>query len=121
MFQHHKHFGTKFRYSNFLCKNCTEVFAENKRFLNKFNIEVSSLLMSSSRVIVICQKYFGNHVISSKVHPFAPLLNMRRCTLCTWWFYRIFCALSDALPICYFQKPESHYKTVIDRLMWFNH
>ena len=38
--------------------------------------------MSSLRAIVIWQKYFGNHVISSQIHLFAPLLNMRRCTLC---------------------------------------
>ena len=38
--------------------------------------------MSSLRAIVICQKYFGNHVISSQIHLFAPLLNTRRCTLC---------------------------------------
>ena len=44
-------------------------------------IDASSLLMSALRAIVICQKYFGNHVISSKIHLFAPLLNMRRCTL----------------------------------------
>ena len=37
--------------------NCTEVFAETKSFLNKFNIDVSSLLMSPLRAIVICQKY----------------------------------------------------------------
>ena len=50
-------------------------------FLNKFNIDVSSLLMSSLRAIVICQQYCGNRVISSQIHFFAPLLNMRRCTL----------------------------------------
>ena len=50
-------------------------------FFNKFNIDISSLLMSSLCVIVICQKYFGNHVILSEIHLFAPLLNMRRCTL----------------------------------------
>ena len=80
MFRHHKHFGTKFRYSNFLCVNCTEVFAETKRLFNKFNINVASLLMSSLRAKVIYQKYFGNHMISSQIHLFAPLLNMRRCT-----------------------------------------
>ena len=74
-------FGTKFRYSNFLCQNSTEVFAENKSFLNKFDIDATSLLMSSFPEIVICQKYAGNHVISSEIHLFAPLLNMRRCTL----------------------------------------
>ena len=56
--------------------------AETKSFLNKFYIDVSSLLMSSIRAIVISQKYFGNRVISSQIHLFAPLLNMRRCTLC---------------------------------------
>ena len=34
------------------------MFAETKSFLNKFNIDVSSLLMSSLRAIVICQKIF---------------------------------------------------------------
>ena len=56
-----------------------------KVFFNKFNIDVSSLLMSSLRAIVICQKFCGNRVsfvISSQIHLFAPLLNMRRCTLC---------------------------------------
>ena len=57
------------------------MFAETKSVLNKFNIDVSSFLMSSLRAIAICQKYFGNHVISSQIHLFAPLLNMRRCTL----------------------------------------
>ena len=52
-----------------------------KLFFNKFNKDVSSLLMSSLRAIVIFQNYFGNHVISSKIHLFAPLLNMRRCSL----------------------------------------
>ena len=37
-------------------------------FLNKCNIEVSSLLMSSLRAIVICQNYSGNHVISSEIN-----------------------------------------------------
>ena len=37
MIRYHKHFGTKFRYSNFLCLNCTEVFAETKSFFNIFN------------------------------------------------------------------------------------
>ena len=40
--------------------------------------------MSSLRAIVICQIYFENHVISSQIHLFAPLLYMRRCTL---WYY----------------------------------
>ena len=50
---------------------------ETKSYFNKFNIDVSSLLMSSLCAIVNCQKYFGNH---SQIHLFAPLLNMR-CTL----------------------------------------
>ena len=58
-----------------------EVFAETKSFLNKFNEDVSSLLMSTLRAIVISQKYCGSRVISSQIHLFAPLLNMRRCTL----------------------------------------
>ena len=53
-----------------------------KVFFNKFNIDVLSLLMSSFLTIVICQKYFGNHVISSQIHLFAPFLDRRRCTLC---------------------------------------
>ena len=52
-----------------------------KVFFNKFDIDVLSLLMSSLCAIVICQKYFGNDEISSKIHLFAPLLNMRSCTL----------------------------------------
>ena len=79
MFRNLKQFGTKFRYSNFLCSNCTEVFTETKSFLNKIDIDVSSLLMSSLCAIAICQKYIGNHVISSQIYIFAPLLDMRRC------------------------------------------
>ena len=61
----------------------TEVFAETKSFfLNKFNIDVSSLLMSSLRAMVISQTCCGNRVISSQIHLFAPLLNTRRCALC---------------------------------------
>ena len=56
-------------------------------FFNKFNIDVSSLLMSSLRTIVISQKYFGYCVILSQIHLFAPLLNMRRCTLWKWEIY----------------------------------
>ena len=52
-----------------------------KFFFNKFTIDISSLLMSSLLATAICQKYFGNHVISSQIPLFAPLLNMRRCTL----------------------------------------
>ena len=52
-----------------------------KVVLNAFNIDVSSLLMSSLRAIVICQKYCGNRMISSQIHLSAPLLNIRRCTL----------------------------------------
>ena len=63
----------------------TEVFAENKSSLNKFNIDVSYVLMSSLRAIVICQKKIWNHVISSQIHLFAPLLNMRHCSLCVGW------------------------------------
>ena len=37
--------------------------------------------MSSLRAIVICQKYFGNQVISSQIYRFAPALYTRRCTL----------------------------------------
>ena len=59
----------------------------NYNFFNKFKIDVSSLfffsslLMSSLCAIVICQKYFGNHKTSSQIHLFAPLLDMRCCTL----------------------------------------
>ena len=48
------------------------MFAETKSFFNKSNVDVSSSLS---------QKYFGNHVISSQIHLFAPSLDMRRCTL----------------------------------------
>ena len=62
-------------------KTVSKCFAENKSFLNKLNIDVSSLLMTPLSAIVICQKYFENHVISSQIHLIAPLLNMMRCTL----------------------------------------
>ena len=60
------------------------MFAVTKSLLHKLNIDVLSLLMSSLRAIVICQTYVKNHVISSQIHRFAPLLNMRRCTVCVW-------------------------------------
>ena len=47
-------------------------------------IYVSSLLVSSLRAIVICQKYCANRMISSQIRLFAPLLNMRRCTRGIW-------------------------------------
>ena len=71
------------------------MFAETKSFLNKFNIEISSLLMFSLRAIVICQIYFENLVISSKIHLFAPLLNMRRCTV--WYNYMKMISLQNAI------------------------
>ena len=61
----------------------TELKCLRKQFVKKFNMHVSSLLMSSLRAIVICQKYFRISVISSKILLFAPLLVMMRCTLCT--------------------------------------
>ena len=57
---------------------CLRKLKKNEK---KINIDVSSSFISSFRAIVICQKYFGNHVISSQNHLFAPLLDMRRCTL----------------------------------------
>ena len=36
---------------------CTEVFAVTKHFINKFDIDVPSLLMSSLNAVVILQKY----------------------------------------------------------------
>ena len=63
-----------------LCSDRVLVFYLIKVFFNKFNIDVSSILISSLCAIVICQKYFGYHVISSQIHLFAPLLDMRRCT-----------------------------------------
>ena len=75
------------------------MFAKTKRFFSTFNIDVSSLLMSALRAIVICQKYFGNLVISSQIHLFAPLLNMRRCTLWTmsgvWILFAFYYAYSS--------------------------
>ena len=53
----------------------------NQKFLNKYNIDVLFILMSALLAIVNCQKYFGNHMISSKIQLIAPLLNTRRCTL----------------------------------------
>ena len=49
-----------------------------------------------------CQKYFGNHVISSQIHLFAPLLEMRHCTLWqrTW-----------RSSLCFAIHVESTYKT----------
>ena len=58
-----------------------EVFAETKSLFNKFDIDVSSSLMSSLRAIVIYQKYFRITVILSQILLFAPSLVMRRCTL----------------------------------------
>ena len=55
---------------------CAEVFAETKRFVNKFKIHESYLLMSSLRA----KKYFRVTVISSQI-LFPPSLVMRRCIL----------------------------------------
>ena len=68
----------------FPVKTVPKCLGKLKVFFNKFNIDVSSFIklqMSSLRAIVICQKYCGDRVISSQIHLFAPLLNMRRCTL----------------------------------------
>ena len=62
-------------------QNVPKCLRKLQKCLTKFYIDVSSLLMSSLRAIVICQQYCGNRVISSQIHLFAPLLNMRRCTL----------------------------------------
>ena len=56
-------------------------------FLNTFNIYVSSLLMSSLRAIVICQKYFGNHVISSQIH-FLLLYLTYGVVLCVYTMFK---------------------------------
>ena len=53
MFRLHKHFDTKFRYSNILCLNCIEVFAETKSFLNKFNIYSSKKVLHHS-LLFLC-------------------------------------------------------------------
>ena len=52
----------------------------NLKLLNKFNIDVTSLLMSSVRAIIICQTFCGNHVISSCIqalfgHQFSTIFN----------------------------------------------
>ena len=54
-----------FAIRNSSVKTVTKCLRKLRVFFNKFNIDVSSLLMSSRRAIIICQKYFGNHVISS--------------------------------------------------------
>ena len=81
MFRHHKLFGTKVRKIRISSVKAVPKCLRKLKVFNKFNIDVYSLLMSSLRVTVICQKYFGNHVISSKIRLIAPLLNMRRSTL----------------------------------------
>ena len=42
------------------------------------------------RYIVICQKYFGNHVISSQIHLFAPLACPIRMSLYIFLLYIIY-------------------------------
>ena len=42
------------------------------KMLNKIDLHESSLLMSSLRAIVICQRYFRINVISSQILVFAP-------------------------------------------------
>ena len=74
------HFGTKFCCLNFLLKLQRSVCGKLK-LLNK-NIHVSSLLVSSLREIVICQRYFRIAVILVQIILFAPSLVVRRCTLC---------------------------------------
>ena len=56
-------------------KNLPKCLRKLNVFVNKFSIDVSSLLMSPLGAIVICPKYFGNHMISSQIHLFAPLLD----------------------------------------------
>ena len=70
MCRYHKHLGTKFRCSNFLSYNCTEVFEEINVLWTNLILHVSSSLMYSLHAIVICQNYFRNIVISSKIPPF---------------------------------------------------
>ena len=62
-------------------KTVPKCFAETKRFLNNFNIDVSFLLMSSLRAIVICQKIFRKSCDITSNPSLRPLLNMRRYTL----------------------------------------
>ena len=77
------------RYKNSSVKTVPKCLRKLEVFFNK-NIDVSSLWMSSLRAIVICQKYFENHVKSS-IHLFAPLLDMRRCTLWVWYSTILLC------------------------------
>ena len=65
-------------------KTVPKCLRKRKKIMNKFNIVLSTLLMSSLRAIVICQQYCGNPVISSQINLFATLLNMRRRTLCSF-------------------------------------
>ena len=64
------------------------MLTETNSFVNKFNIHVSSLMISSLCAIVFCQNYFRITVKSSKILLFASLLVMRHCTL--WEIKKIF-------------------------------
>ena len=64
--------------------------------------------MSSLRAIVICQKYFWNHEISSEIHLFAPLLNMRRCTLWYWARVAFYC----------FENPLTSLARILIKTYW---
>ena len=78
MFRQHKHTVQSFSARIPSVKTVRRTVCGNK---NCFNIHVLSLLMSSLRAIIICQKYFRITVISSQILLYSPSLVMRGCTL----------------------------------------
>ena len=74
------HFGTVLTEEIRVAKFCTEVFVMAKHLMTKRNIPESSLYMSRFRAIVLYQEMLHN---DSDIVLFAPLLNMRRCIVCS--------------------------------------
>ena len=64
-----------------IAKFCTEVFVMLKHLMTKCNIPESSLYMSPLRAIILSQQYCRITVIWQNFVLFAPLLNMRCCTV----------------------------------------
>ena len=57
-----------------------------KHLMTKLNIPESSLYMSPLRAIVLSQQYHRITVIWQNIVLFAPLLDMRPCTV---WYYHL--------------------------------
>ena len=92
-FSFRKHFGTVLTEEIRIAKFCTEVYVMPKHLMTKLNIPESSLYMSPLRAIVLSQQWCKITEIWYNFVLFAPLLNMRRCTVC-YYFIIISCSYS---------------------------